>query len=80
MTMPVTSTSVAMKGGIFARATSVPETSPTSAPVAMAASTPSGSAATVEMAVYVRADGGVRTVVPRAIDCPTVEQFAEPAT
>ncbi|MES2339652.1 MAG: hypothetical protein V4537_16290 [Pseudomonadota bacterium] len=30
----------------------------------------------VEMAVMVRADGFVRAVVPRAIDCPTVEQFA----
>ena len=30
----------------------------------------------VDMAVMVRADGAVRWVVPRAIDCPTVEQFA----
>lgn len=30
----------------------------------------------VELAVLVRADGRVRSVVPRAIGCPTVEQFA----
>lgn len=30
----------------------------------------------VELAVFVRADGVVRAVVPRAIDCPSVEQFA----
>ena len=37
---------------------------------------PPRNAIEVEMAVYVRADGLVRAVVPRAIDCPTVEQFA----
>lgn len=30
----------------------------------------------VRVAVYIRADGIVRAAVPRAIDCPTVEQFA----
>ncbi|HWK36207.1 hypothetical protein [Sphingomonas sp.] len=30
----------------------------------------------VDVAVLVRADGLVRVAVPRAIDCPTVEQFA----
>lgn len=30
----------------------------------------------VEMVVLVRSDGGLRAVVPRAIDCPAVEQFA----
>jgi len=30
----------------------------------------------VDVAVLVRADGVVRVAVPRAIDCPTVEQFA----
>jgi hypothetical protein len=31
---------------------------------------------TVELAVLVDGEGGVRTVVPRAIDCATVEQYA----
>ncbi|HET9509912.1 MAG TPA: hypothetical protein VFO80_02075 [Sphingomonas sp.] len=30
----------------------------------------------VEVAVFLRSDGLPRAVVPRAIDCPTVEQFA----
>ncbi|WP_326524800.1 hypothetical protein [Sphingomonas sp.] len=30
----------------------------------------------VEVAVMMRRDGTVRAAVPRAIDCPTVEQFA----
>jgi hypothetical protein len=30
----------------------------------------------VDVAVMIRADGAVRVTVPRAIDCPTVEQFA----
>ena len=34
------------------------------------------SAVEVPLAVLVRADGLVRAVVPRAIDCPSVEQFA----
>jgi hypothetical protein len=35
-----------------------------------------GNATLVRVAVFVRADGLVRAAVPRAIDCPTVEQFA----
>lgn len=35
-----------------------------------------GAAIEVEVAVMVRGDGAVRAVVPRAIGCPTVEQFA----
>ena len=31
---------------------------------------------TVELAVLVQGDGSVRTVVPRAINCATVEQYA----
>ena len=31
---------------------------------------------TVELAVLIDGEGGVRTVVPRAIDCATVEQYA----
>lgn len=31
---------------------------------------------TVELAVLIQADGEVRTVVPRAISCATVEQYA----
>ncbi|MFD1788425.1 hypothetical protein ACFSC3_12660 [Sphingomonas floccifaciens] len=30
----------------------------------------------VEVAIFIRGDGVPRRVVPRAIDCPTVEQFA----
>lgn len=30
----------------------------------------------VDLAVLVGADGRVRRIVPRAIDCPTVEQYA----
>lgn len=37
---------------------------------------PRGSSVTVELAVLVDAAGAVRTVVPRAIDCATVEQYA----
>lgn len=35
-----------------------------------------GQTLTVELAVLVDGDGQVRTVVPRAIDCATVEQYA----
>ncbi|MEI9928786.1 MAG: hypothetical protein WDN44_15270 [Sphingomonas sp.] len=31
---------------------------------------------TVELAVLIQGDGGVRAVVPRAINCATVEQYA----
>ena len=34
------------------------------------------SAITVEVAVLVDHSGGIRTTVPRAIGCPTVEQYA----
>ena len=37
---------------------------------------PTRPAIAVELAVFVRADGFVRAVVPRAINCPSVEQFA----
>lgn len=37
---------------------------------------PHGNSITVELAVLIDAQGGVRTVVPRAIDCATVEQYA----
>ncbi|MES2441462.1 MAG: hypothetical protein V4574_01415 [Pseudomonadota bacterium] len=37
---------------------------------------PQGSSITVELAVLVDGEGAVRTVVPRAIDCATVEQYA----
>jgi hypothetical protein len=37
---------------------------------------PAGNAIEVALAIYIRPDGQVRAVVPRAIDCPTVEQFA----
>jgi hypothetical protein len=37
---------------------------------------PQGNSLTVELAVLIDGDGGVRTVVPRAIDCATVEQYA----
>ena len=37
---------------------------------------PQGNSITVELAVLIDGDGGVRTIVPRAIDCATVEQYA----
>ncbi|MCD2322490.1 hypothetical protein LQ953_00495 [Sphingomonas sp. IC-56] len=37
---------------------------------------PQASAITVEVAVLVDQRGGIRTTVPRAIGCPTVEQYA----
>ena len=38
--------------------------------------TSQGWALTVDLAVLVAPDGRVRRVTPRAIDCPTVEQYA----
>jgi len=38
--------------------------------------TSQGWALTVDLAVLVTPDGRVRRVTPRAIDCPTVEQYA----
>ncbi|KQN19640.1 hypothetical protein ASE86_13665 [Sphingomonas sp. Leaf33] len=35
-----------------------------------------GTRVAVEVAVFLRSDGLPRAVVPRAIDCPSVEQFA----
>lgn len=35
-----------------------------------------GTRVAVEVAIFLRSDGLPRLVVPRAIDCPTVEQFA----
>ncbi len=37
---------------------------------------PKGNSVTVELAILVDGEGTVRTVVPRAIDCATVEQYA----
>ncbi|QCB42094.1 hypothetical protein E5673_07535 [Sphingomonas sp. PAMC26645] len=38
--------------------------------------TTQGWALTVDLAVLINPDGRVRRVTPRAIDCPTVEQYA----
>ena len=38
--------------------------------------TTQGWALTVDLAVLITPDGRVRRVTPRAIDCPTVEQYA----
>lgn len=35
-----------------------------------------GTGLSVELAVLIDGDGQVRRIVPRAIDCPTVEQYA----
>ncbi len=35
-----------------------------------------GNSLAVDLAVYVTDDGKVRRIVPRAINCPTVEQYA----
>jgi len=38
--------------------------------------TPQDASVSVDLAVYVTQQGQVRRIVPRAIDCPTVEQYA----
>ncbi|HXH16384.1 MAG TPA: hypothetical protein VNJ10_09660 [Sphingomonas sp.] len=38
--------------------------------------TPQGWALTVDLAVLLTPDGRLRRITPRAIDCPTVEQYA----
>lgn len=43
---------------------------------AKAIRTPQGWTLTLDLAVLLSADGRVRRVTPRAIDCPTVEQYA----
>ncbi len=43
---------------------------------AHAVRTTQGWALTVDLAVLITPDGRVRRVTPRAIDCPTVEQYA----
>jgi hypothetical protein len=42
--------------------------------------TPETHRVAVDFVVFVSADGQVRRIVPRAIDCPTVEQYASGLT
>ncbi|WP_308461926.1 hypothetical protein [Sphingomonas folli] len=42
--------------------------------------TPDTNRVTVDFVVFLGAEGQVRRIVPRAIDCPTVEQYASGLT